>query len=125
MRIRHVSVSFALAAMAALLAVPSSPAGATGTVRVQQRDGATKTYSDVRITMSEDYLTFASSDGHGTLAIGKGACTPSGYQLHCLLYDAPFDQFGQTTHIPLKSGTLWLNPSDAKQGFSYASMQLP
>ncbi len=119
----RVLVSVVLAA--AVSAVSCEPAGATGTVRIQQRDGATKTYTNVRIVVQNESMAITSSDGEGTIVLGKAACTKVGELLRCLPYDATLEQHGQTTHVPLQSGTVWINPSNVNQQLTYSSTQLP
>ena len=119
----RVLVSLAFAAIA--IAMPCGRADATGTVRIQQRDGSIKTYTNVKIVVLTESMTITSSDGEGTIILGKAACTKVGELLRCLPYDATLEQHGETTHIPLKSGTVWLNPSDSNQQLTYSSTQLP
>ncbi len=109
----------------AILAVPFGPANATGTARIQQRDGSTKTYTNVRIVVLTDSMAITSSDGEGTLVFGKAACTKVGELLRCIPYDATLEQHGQSTHVPLKYGTVWINPSASTQQLSFSSTQLP
>jgi len=108
-----------------MLAVPVSPAFATGTVVVLQRDGSEKTYTNVRISIRNESMAITSSDGQGTIVLGKAACTKVGALLECLPYDATLLQNGQKTHISLQSGTVWLNPSSSAQTLSHSSTQLP
>jgi hypothetical protein len=108
-----------------MVAVPSGPTNASGTIRIQQTDGSTKTYTNVRIVVLADSMMITSSDGEGTLVLGKAACTKVGELLRCLPYDATLEQHGQATHIPLKSGTVWVNPSSTTQQLTLSSTQLP
>ncbi|MGA7569362.1 MAG: hypothetical protein WBG27_00585 [Candidatus Aquilonibacter sp.] len=108
----------------AVVAAPCGPARATGTARIAQRDGATKTYTNVRIVVQTESMAITSSDGQGTLVFGKAACTKVGELLRCIPYDATLEQHGQSTHIPLKYGTVWLNPSATTQQLTYSSTQL-
>lgn len=109
----------------AIAAVPFGLASATGTARIQQRDGSTKTYTDVRIDVTTESMAITSSDGQGTLVFGKAACTKVGELLRCIPYDATLEQHGQSTHIPLQYGTVWLNPSTTTQQLTYSSTRLP
>lgn len=111
--------------LAAGVATTPGPASATGTARIQQRDGSVKTYTNVRIVVQNESMAITSSDGEGTIVLGKAACTKVGELLRCLPYDATLEQHGQTTHVPLQSGTVWLNPSNANQQLTYSSTQLP
>ena len=110
--------------MAALL-VGRDPASALGTVRIQKSDGSVKTYTNVRIAIRDKSMSLTSSDGKGTLVIGKAACTKIGVLVRCLPYEATLQQFGRSATIGLKSGTAWLNPEDSPQQLSYSSTQLP
>jgi hypothetical protein len=70
-------------------------------------------------------MTITSSDGEGTLVLGKAGCTKVGELLRCIPYDATLEQHGESTHVPLQSGTVWLNPSSTTQQLSFSSTQLP
>lgn len=109
MATKHVPRYGAVLLSSALLFATCIPASATGTARIHYRDGTAKTYTAVRIAIDPGSLTLTSSDGVGTLYIGKAACTKAGELLRCLPYDATLQQHGTSTHIPLKSGTVWLN----------------
>jgi len=70
-------------------------------------------------------MAITSSDGEGTLVFGKAACTKVGELLRCIPYDATLQQHGQSTHVPLQYGTVWLNPSSSTQQLTHSSTQLP
>jgi hypothetical protein len=108
-----------------LLGVSIGPANATGTVRVQQRDGSVQIYSGVRIVVRNDSMSITSHDGKGTLLIGKAACSKVADLIRCLPYDATLEQNGKAARIALQTGTVWLNPTDAEQPLSHSSAQLP
>src|SRR5580704_10756809 len=84
-----------------LLAVSIGSADATGTARVQQRDGSVQIYTAVRITVRDDSMSMTSPDGKGTLQIGKvraqsyDTSNPAGARLLLILqglsrhFDAP------------------------------------
>jgi hypothetical protein len=120
-----VSVSQVLASGVLLVGMLGAPAGATGTVRIQAVDGSARTYDNVRIVIWNESMAITSSDGKGTVVLGKAACTKIGELVRCLPYDAMLFQNGQTTHITLQSGTVWLNPSRTYQQLSHSSTQLP
>jgi hypothetical protein len=111
--------------LAGMLAVSFSPANATGTVLIAQRDGTVKTYAHVRIVIWNESMAITSSDGKGTVVLGKASCTKIGELVRCLPWDATLFQNGQTIHITLTSGTVWLNPSHTMQQLSHSSTQLP
>lgn len=116
--------SAVVAALAALI-LPWSAARATGTVHVLQRDGSTRTYWNVRISIRDESMAITSSDREGTLVLGKAACTKVDELLECLPYDATLLQYGQRFHIPLQSGTVWLNPSKTEQRLTHSWTELP
>jgi hypothetical protein len=100
-------------------------ASATCSARIQQRDGSTKTYANVRIAVRDQSMWITSSDGQGTLVFGKAACTKIGELLECLPYDATLYQNGERRHVPLQSGTAWFNPTTANQQLTHSSAHLP
>ena len=51
--------------------------------------------------------------------------TKIGELIRCLPYDATLFQNGAKLHIPLASGTVWLNPSQAYQPMSHSSTEIP
>jgi hypothetical protein len=117
--------AMAAALAAAIIVFPCGPANAAGTVTIQQPDGSTKTYSNVQIRANTENLALTSSDGQGTLVFGRASCTKVGELLQCLAYDATLFQHGEKTHIPLKYGMVWFNPSTTTQTLSHSSTQLP
>jgi hypothetical protein len=108
-----------------MTALAPLPAAATGTVLIQQPDGSRKTYSGVRIAVWNESMAITSRDGKGTVVFGKASCTLIGDLVRCLPYDATLFQNGQTMHIVLQSGTVWLNPTHANQQLSHSTEQLP
>ena len=108
-----------------LLTTPFVPAGAKGTVRIQQSDGSTKEYTNVVIRIRNESMAITSSDGKGTIVLGKAACTKVAELVRCLPYDATLFQYGEKRHVALQSGTVWLNPSQTPQQLAHSSTQLP
>ena len=108
-----------------VLAASGIPADATGTVRIQHPDGSVSTYQNVRITIFNESMAITSSDGQGTVVLGKAACTKTGDLVECLPWDATLFQNGTKVHIGLKSGTVWLNPTTTDQQLSHSSTQIP
>lgn len=110
--------------MGAVTLLLTVPARATGTVLVRQRDGSMKTYTNVRIGIGNDQMELTSSDGQGTLVVGKAACAKVDELIRCLPYDATLFQNGQSRHVVLQSGTVWLNPTQTMQALPLSSAQL-
>jgi hypothetical protein len=111
--------------LAAALAVQVGHANATGTARIQHPDGSVSTYYNVRITIFNESMAITSSDGQGTVVFGKASCTKIDELVKCLPWDATLFQNGLKLRVPLKSGTVWLNPSRTAQPLSHSSTQLP
>jgi hypothetical protein len=92
---------------------------------IRQHDGSIRTYTNVRIGIGNDQMELTSSDGQGTLVLGKAACMKEGQLIRCLPYDATLFQGGNKRRIVLQSGTVWLNPTQTKQQLPLSSAQLP
>ena len=106
------------------IAIVPSTAMATGTVVIAQRDGSTKTYSDVRIIIWNESMAVTSSDGQGTVVFGKASCTKVGDLVKCLPWDATLFQNGAKLHVALQSGTVWLNPTTDYQSLNDSSEKI-
>ncbi len=111
----------------ALLCVWGFPnaAFATGTARVQQRDGEVRIYRNVHISIAEKQMSLTSGDRVGTIVISKAACSAVGKLVRCFPYSAVLKQHGGSRRIEIRNGTAWLNPSDSKQQLPQSSTQLP
>jgi hypothetical protein len=114
------------ASVVALLIVVAAarPADSSGTAMVRQRDGSEKTYGHISIRLAREELALTTSDGVGTLVIGKAACTKTGVLVKCLPYDATLFQNGEKKRIALRGGSVWLNPTTSKQLLPYSSAQI-
>lgn len=117
--------TFVCGLLAALIALSAAPAAATGTVQVHQHDGSEKTYKHVTIKANDSNLAVTSSDGAGTLVVGKSACSEIGSLIRCLPYDAVLSQYGNTYHITVTAGTLWLNPGSATKTIQSSGKAVP
>ncbi|HXM06243.1 MAG TPA: hypothetical protein VN936_02205 [Candidatus Acidoferrum sp.] len=121
----HRRALLAIALLMGLIAFQRGTAGATGTARIVHPDGSQKTYADVRIAVRDQAMWITSHDGRGTLVFGKAACTKVDALLECLPYDATLFQNGEKRHIPLRSGTVWMNPTKINQPLTHSSTQVP
>lgn len=108
-----------------VLLVQAVPACATGTARIQHPDGTVSTYNHVRIVIWNESMAITSSDGRGTVVLGKASCTKVGELVQCLPWDATLFQNGAKIHIALRSGSVWLNPTQAYQELSNSSTHIP
>jgi len=107
-----------------LATVLRDPAAATGTARIQQADGETKTYSNVHLRIADKRMWITSHDRKGTIILDKAACTAIGKMLRCYPYEATLDQAGHHHTIVLQSGTVWINPTESMQQLPHSSTQL-
>ena len=96
-------------------AFSTAPARAHGTVRVQQHDGSTQTYTDVNIRIVKGKAMIVSSaDGVGKLIIDNAACSYVGDLLRCLLNGVTLDQHHEKKRLELEQGTLYVNFTDQR-----------
>jgi hypothetical protein len=109
----------------ALGLVPTSPAAAKGTVRVQQANGSVSVYSGVSIRVANKTLRVTSADGKGTLIIDKAACFSDGQLERCLPYSIQLSQNGKTHPLDFKTGTVYVNLTATKQQLPMSSTQIP
>jgi hypothetical protein len=115
------SLGCALGAM-----IAAAPAGAAGTLRVQQSDGKVNIYPDVVIRLiSHKAMTITSADGKGVVKIDQAACSYAGQLRSCLLYHMEWIQSGQLHPIDLVRGTIYVNLTAQKQQLPLSSTQLP
>ncbi|HEV3090535.1 MAG TPA: hypothetical protein VGX91_03725 [Candidatus Cybelea sp.] len=126
MKLRSVSSAWLCASfLMAVAGVLPNPAWATGTALIAHPDGSESTYHNVRVVIWNESMALTSSDGKGTVVLGKAACTKVGELVKCIPYDATLYQNGYRVHILLVSGTVWLNPSETVQNLQDSSTQLP
>lgn len=112
---RPAAVAFAVALGATIAIVPSAPALASGTVRIQQRDGSVKTYTGVILKVANKTLTLTSADGVSTVAISGATCTRDGVIVRCMGGGFSLAQEGQKHIVPFKTATFYFNPTDQDQ----------
>jgi hypothetical protein len=118
------SAAVAVLCVTALVLAPGM-ADARGTARIQQRDGTVKYYHNVLIRIRNEALAITSSDGRGTLVIGKAACLKVDQLIKCIPYEATLMQGGEEHRVRLASGMAWFNPTKSTQTLAYSSTQLP
>jgi hypothetical protein len=118
--------AFAALLISSILSVLSTaPAGATGTVRIQQYDGTVRNYDGAVIRVKHNTIRVWSHDGKGTLVIDRAACSYVGELERCLPTTFQLKQSGQTKTIQLVNGLVYFNPTDSAQQLSNSSQQLP
>ena len=109
---------------AGVIIASTTPACAMGTLRVQQHDGSVKVYKNVAVRVRGTDMRLISSDGKGEIVIGKAGCTQVGELLRCTPYDATLDQVGNSLQMPIRSGTIWLNPTAVAHPMTHSSAPL-
>ncbi len=114
-----------LVAAMVLVFAGALPAGATGVVHIQPKNGPVKTYAGVKIALDSASMALTSSDGVGTLYVGRAACTTVGQLIKCAPYDATYIAKGVSTHIALVGGNAWLNPSKSAHPIPDSKSVLP
>jgi hypothetical protein len=119
---RHASTALLLFSILSFLSL--SPAGATGTVRIQQSDGTVRYYDGAVIRVKHNTIRVWSHDGKGTLVINRAACSYVGELQRCLPTTFQLKQSGQTKTIQLVNGLVYFNPTDSTQQLSLSSQQL-
>lgn len=102
----------------------TSAAQARGTVRVQQRSGAVKTYYHVYFRLAAQTLWLRSADRKGTLEILAGACSFERNIERCLPYAVNLYQNGKARHIAIASGTVYVNNSKQARRLADSSQTL-
>jgi hypothetical protein len=100
-------------------------ANATGTINIQHHDGTINIYGNVKIKIFSGSLFLTSDDGDGTLVVTRAACSYQRKIIICLPTSAALVQGGRSDALNLKSGTIYLNYTDAAQPLSRSSAKLP
>ncbi|HTU82262.1 MAG TPA: hypothetical protein VMF61_09040 [Candidatus Acidoferrales bacterium] len=114
-----------LLSCAALLAFTVTPADASGTVTIQQKDGSVDTYSDVGIKIIHNALYLTSADGKGTLVVNRAACSYQDQILVCLPTGVTLIQAGAAKPLDLATGTIYANMTDQMLSLPLSSTRLP
>ncbi|HEV8021220.1 MAG TPA: hypothetical protein VGP41_08180 [Candidatus Lustribacter sp.] len=115
---------FGLMLAACMLAV-AAPAFATGTVRIQQRDGSVKTYPSVILKLDGSWsLALTSADKVSTVVLSGGNCTPAGDIVRCSGGRLSFHQDGRNHAVPFKTATFYFNLTDRQQPLSSSATKI-
>jgi hypothetical protein len=100
-------------------------AQATGTINIQHKDGSLKTYGDVEIKVFSGSLFLTSDGGNGTIVVTRAACSYREQIIVCLPTAAALVQDGESQALNLKTGTIYLNYTNAAQPLSHTSAKVP
>ena len=93
----QIGAAFAVLLSAAMAIVPSAPASATGSVRIQQREGSVKTYNGVTLKVANKKLKLTSADKVSTVVISGAKCAHRGVIIRCMGGGFSFAQEGRST----------------------------
>jgi hypothetical protein len=118
-------ITAATLSVVAWCAIVPIPAGATGTLLIQRKDGQTNTYDDIEIKIFAGSLFLTSDDGDGTIVVTRAACSYQGKIIVCLPTTAALVQDGESQALNLRSGTIYLNTTDAPQQLTLSSAKIP
>jgi hypothetical protein len=118
----RIAVAGALAVCCILI---PAVAGATGTINIQHKDGTVNTYHDVEIKVFSGSLFLTSGDGGGTIVVTRAACSYRQKIIVCLPTTAALVQEGESNALNLKTGTIYLNYTNAEQPLLHSSAKLP
>jgi hypothetical protein len=112
--------------LAIFLCISGLPALATGTVRIQQNDGSTQVYENVKIKVLDNKkLTITSPNGKDVMTIDRAACSLVDNVMRCLLYAISITRDGATKPLDFDYGTLYANKTDDRQPLTHSSKSLP
>jgi hypothetical protein len=93
----------------------SAPALATGTVRIQQRDGSVQTYTGVTLKVANRTLTLISADKVSTVVISGADCAHDGAIVRCVGGGFSLLQDGRRHTVAFKTATFYFNLTDQEQ----------
>ena len=109
----------------ALVVALSAPASATGTVRIQQRDGSVQTYTGVTLKAANKSLTLVSADKVTTVVISGADCAHDGAIVRCMGGGFSLLQDGKRHNVPFKTATFYFNLTDQDQSLPLSTTKVP
>jgi hypothetical protein len=109
----------------ALVVALSGPASATGTVRIQQRDGSVQTYTGVTLKAASKSLTLISADKVTTVVISGADCALDGAIVRCMGGGFSLLQDGKKHNVPFKTATFYFNLTDQDQLLPLSTTKVP
>ncbi len=99
----------------ALVLILSARASATGSVRIQQRDGSVQTYTGVTLKAANKSLTLISADKVTTVVISGADCAHDGAIVRCMGGGFSLLQDGKRHTVAFKTATFYFNLTDQDQ----------
>jgi hypothetical protein len=110
--------------LAALLLASLAPASATGTVRIQQRDGSVKSYAGVIMKVANKSLTLTSADKVSTVTISGADCSHESDLIRCTGGGFSLLLGGQNHIVPFKTATFYFNPTSTDQSLPLSTAKI-
>ncbi|MGA7201538.1 MAG: hypothetical protein WBX26_06900 [Candidatus Cybelea sp.] len=101
-----------------------APALATGSVRIQQRDGSVQTYTGVTLKVANKTLTLISADKVSTVVISGASCAHDGAIVHCAGGRFTFLRDGIKHTVAFKTATFYFNLTDQDQVLSLSTTKI-
>lgn len=108
----------------ALALATTAPAGATGTLRIQQNNDAVQNYTNVTMRIVNKTLMLTSADKVSTVVIKGASCAHTGDLVRCTGGAMSLQQGGKTREIPFKSATFYFNLTDNELMLPLSTMKL-
>ena len=108
-----------------LVTLHAAAARATGTLQINDGDGANNTYTGVTVNVFSGSLFVTSADGKGTLVVNRAACSYQGKIIVCLPTSVILVQKGTSNALALTTGTVYLNYTGEAQPLALSSEKLP
>jgi hypothetical protein len=102
----------------------STPALATGTVRIQQSDGSVQTYTGVTLKVANKTLTLISADKVSTVVISGADCSRDRAIVRCMGGGFSLLQDGKKHTVPFKAATFYFNLTDQDQQLPLSTTKL-
>jgi hypothetical protein len=93
----------------------SAPASATGTVRIQQRDGSVQTYTGVTLKAANRSLTLTSADKVTTVVISGAKCDHEAAVVRCTGGGFSLLQDAKRHTVAFKTATFYFNLTNQDQ----------
>ena len=114
-----------VAALVAIVGVAcTTPAFATGWVRIQQSDNTVQKYEKVFFEVSKKGLTFISADKYSTALIQEGECEKADQLTRCTGKVLTLTQSGSSQNIKIDRATFYFNLTDQAQSLPMSSLKL-
>jgi hypothetical protein len=109
----------------ALVLALSAPALATGTVRIQQRDGSVQTYTGVTLKVANKELTLTSADKVTTVVISGADCARAAAIVRCMGGRFSLLQDAKRHTVAFKTATFYFNLTDQEQPLPLSTAKIP